>query len=177
MHLRQLESLKQTGSVLEYQKRFEELAHGILLYNSAFDDIYFVTRFLGGLKEEIRAAIALYRPDDVDTASALALLQEEELSNLKPTTFRSTPKYSAHSERSKNSKPDKVKQQVSKDEGEDKLDTLKAYRRKNALCFRCGEKWGHNHKCPANISLHVMEELWDALEFEIGFCRSYGSYC
>jgi hypothetical protein len=36
---------------MEYQRRFEELAHGILLYNPAYDDTYLVTRFLGGLKE------------------------------------------------------------------------------------------------------------------------------
>ena len=67
----------------EYQQHFEELTHGIILYNPAFDDTYLVTRFLGGLKEEIRATIALHRHKDVDTASALALLQEEELENSK----------------------------------------------------------------------------------------------
>lgn len=49
--LRHLESLKQSGTVSEYQRRFEELAHGILLYNPAFDDIFLVIKFLGGLKE------------------------------------------------------------------------------------------------------------------------------
>jgi len=77
--LRQLDSLQQTGSVAEYQKKFEQLSHGILLYNESYDDTYFVTRFVAGLKEEIRAAIALHRPADVDSASALAILQEEEL--------------------------------------------------------------------------------------------------
>ena len=79
--LRQLDALKQSGSVIVYQHRFEELAHGIILYNPAFDDTYLVTRFLGGLREEIRSAITLHRPKDVNTTSALALLQEEELEN------------------------------------------------------------------------------------------------
>jgi len=74
-----LDSLQQTGSMAEYQKKFEQLSHGILLYNESYDDTYFVTRFVAGLKEEIRAAIALHRPADVDSASALAILQEEEL--------------------------------------------------------------------------------------------------
>jgi len=39
--------LKQTGIVAEYYARFEQLAHSILLYNSAYDDVYLVTRFLG----------------------------------------------------------------------------------------------------------------------------------
>ena len=38
------------------------------------------------------------------------------------------------------------------------------FRKKNGLCYKCGEKWGHNHKCPPQVSLHVIEELWDALE-------------
>jgi hypothetical protein len=79
IHPKQLESLKQSGSVAEYHAEFKKLAHGVLLYNPAYDDVYFVTRFVAGLKEEIRTAIALRRPRDVDTASALALLQEEEL--------------------------------------------------------------------------------------------------
>lgn len=80
--------MKQIGSVADHQAQFEKLAHGILLYNPAYDGVYFVTLFLASLKEEIRAAIALHRPRDVDNASTLALLQEEELSATKPKTFR-----------------------------------------------------------------------------------------
>jgi hypothetical protein len=77
--MRQLDNLRQTSSVQEYHVRFEQLAHQLLLYNAQYDDVYFVTRFMGGLKEEIRAPIALHQPKNVDTASALALLQEEEV--------------------------------------------------------------------------------------------------
>jgi hypothetical protein len=79
LHIKQLDNLKQTGSVANYHAKFEQLAHSILLYNNAYDDVYFVTRFLGGLKEEIRAPIALHHPQNLDTASALALLHEEEV--------------------------------------------------------------------------------------------------
>jgi hypothetical protein len=82
-----LENLKQTGSVAEYYAQFEKLAHGILLYNPAYDDIYFFTRFLAGLKDEIRTAITLHRPRDITAASVLALLQEEELISVKPKSF------------------------------------------------------------------------------------------
>ena len=77
--MRQLDTLRQIDSVTSYLHQFENLSHGILLYNSAYDDTYFVTRFLGGLKEEIHSAIALHRPSDVLTASSLALMQETEL--------------------------------------------------------------------------------------------------
>ena len=81
--LRQLDSLKQTGSMTEYYEQFEHLSHSILLYNSSYDDTYFVTRFLGGLRDDIRSIIALHRPSSVDTTSALAILQEEELAKSK----------------------------------------------------------------------------------------------
>lgn len=59
---------------------------------------------------------------------------------------------------------DSVKHKTQKTESEDKLATLKEFRKANGLCFKCDEKWSHNHKCPAQVSLHVIEELLDALE-------------
>ena len=40
--LKKFESLKQKDSVVEYQIAFEEIAQGLLLYNSGYDDTYFV---------------------------------------------------------------------------------------------------------------------------------------
>ena len=57
--------------------QFEELMHYILAHNSGFDPIYFTTQFLDGLKAEIRAGVALHRPQNLDSAFSLALLQEE----------------------------------------------------------------------------------------------------
>jgi hypothetical protein len=51
----------------------------LLLYNSALDDSFFVEEFLEGLRDDLRAAIWLHQPFDLDTAYCLALLQEEEL--------------------------------------------------------------------------------------------------
>jgi hypothetical protein len=41
-----------------------------------------------------------------------------------------------------------------------KLIALKAYRRAKGLCFKCGERWGHAHKCSASVPLHMVEEMW-----------------
>jgi hypothetical protein len=49
------------------------------MYNLASDDTFFVTQFVGGLHEDIRSPILLHRPCDVDTASTLAMIQEQEL--------------------------------------------------------------------------------------------------
>lgn len=43
---------------------------------------------------------------------------------------------------------------------EDKMAALKAYRKANELCFKCGERWGHSHKCPTSVPLHLVEEMW-----------------
>ncbi|CAD6267218.1 unnamed protein product [Miscanthus lutarioriparius] len=161
--LRQLDSLKQSASVLEYQAEFEKLAHGVLLYNPAFDDTFFVTRFVSGLRDEIRSALLLHRPKDVDTASALVLIQEQELeqgnakSSGRDFTRLTGPKNTAV-------EPIKPIIKTTKTEAEDKLASLESFRHRNGLCFKCGEKWSPAHTCPAHVSLHVLEEILDALD-------------
>lgn len=119
---------------------------------------------MGGLKEEIRSVIALHQPRTVDTASALALLQEEELASNRVRPVRKTTKFQSMDR--KNGDADKPKPVVSTSESEDKWLTLKQQRRKQGLCFKCGNKWSHNHKCPDQVSLHVLEEVLDAIEME-----------
>jgi len=51
--LKQLDGLRHTSSVADYQAQFEKLVHGLLLYNNSYDDIYFVSHFAAGLKEDI----------------------------------------------------------------------------------------------------------------------------
>jgi hypothetical protein len=31
------------------------------------------------------------------------------------------------------------------------------------LCFKCGEKWGPNHKCPTSVSLSAIEDIWKCI--------------
>lgn len=159
LQMKQLESLRQTGSVQEYHQRFEQLAHNILLYNPSYDDVYFVTKFLSGLKEEIRAPITLHRPKNLVEASTLALLQETELQASRQKKLEREPlKFSkpAAGDKSKFSgkSDDGKKDKLS---GESSWATLKADRKAKGLCFTCGEKWtGRNHQCPNQVSLHVI---------------------
>lgn len=176
IHMKQLDNLKQTGSVAEYHTKFESLAHSILLYNPAYDDVYFVTRFLGGLKEEIRAPIALHRPPNSDTASALALLQEEEVEASRRKNWSRAenrdvgkPCSKAFTALDKTKVPSKTGDAKFSDPApsQDKWQALKAYRKANNLYFTCGEKWtGHNHKCPDKVPLHVIQELLEILQVE-----------
>lgn len=59
---------------------------------------------------------------------------------------------------------DKLKGKAVRDNHEDKLASLKLYRSKNGLCFKCGEKWAPGHKCPNQVSIHVLEQLLDAVD-------------
>ena len=171
IHMRNLDSLKQTGSVDEYYNRFVELAHQILLYNPAYDHVFFVTRFLNGLRDEIRSAITLHRPKDVETAAALALLQESELENGRKKSLPKTEAgFSSKTSLKTGFSYDKAKgkaefKSVDEHKGKEKLDVLKAYRREKGLCFKCGEKWNRQHQCPQQVPLHIIEELLEVLDY------------
>lgn len=47
--------------------------------------------------------------------------------------------------------------------GDENVSALKSYRRAKGLCFKCGEKWSPQHKCPPTVSLHAMEQLWQCV--------------
>lgn len=78
-YMRELLNLKQLGSVQEYYEKFESSMHKVLVHNNSYDDVFFVNRFVDGLKSDVRAAIMLHKPRTVDVALSLALLQEEAL--------------------------------------------------------------------------------------------------
>jgi hypothetical protein len=42
---------------------------------------------------------------------------------------------------------------------EDKAATLMNYRRAKGLCYKCGLKWGPDHKCANTVPLQAVEEL------------------
>jgi hypothetical protein len=46
-------SLKQTESLAAYILEFEQARYGVTVYNPQFDETYFVTQFVRGLKFEI----------------------------------------------------------------------------------------------------------------------------
>ena len=111
----------------------------------------------------------LHRPRDVDTASALALIQEQELEHGQAKSSgrdftRSTARSSFGLDRAKPTEANRPVIKTHKTEAKDKLASLKSFRRRNALCFKCGEKWSPVHTCPPHISLHVLEEFLDALD-------------
>lgn len=46
---------------------------------------------------------------------------------------------------------------------DEKLAALMAYRKAKGLCYKCGGKWGPQHKCPTSVPLNMIEEVWQLM--------------
>jgi hypothetical protein len=154
--MKQLLALKQRGSVQEYQLQFESLCYQICMQNPHYDEQFFVSQFIRGLKPEIRGVVEAQLPDSVERAILLAVVQEEVLAESKPWAPRQY-----HQARSEPALPrqEPTKQPVKMGNGELWRDRqLRDYRRANGECFKCGEKYDPTHQCkkPAH-ELHALQ--------------------
>jgi len=55
--MEELLELKQTNSVEDYALAFENLQFEISMHNDGFDDMFFVSQFVKGLKWDINAGV------------------------------------------------------------------------------------------------------------------------
>jgi hypothetical protein len=63
------------------------------MFNPGFDDLFFTSQFISGLKDELRGAVQAQLPDSVDKASMLAKIQQQVLDRPKFRVNRgNTPK-------------------------------------------------------------------------------------
>jgi hypothetical protein len=75
--IRQLYHIKQLGSVKDYIDRFSELVNQLQVYSHSVDPLYYTTKFVDGLRDNIKSTVVMQRPTNLDTTYYLALLQEE----------------------------------------------------------------------------------------------------
>ncbi|KAL5794304.1 hypothetical protein ACOSP7_002898 [Xanthoceras sorbifolium] len=99
----ELYRLRQTGSVSDYQDRFEELQPRLMAKGYGMGERFFLESFLSGLKSEIKNQVKMFNPTDLKAAIHLARLLEaaieprknrpwvQKSSNYSPTT--STPSH------------------------------------------------------------------------------------
>jgi hypothetical protein len=135
-------------------------------------------RYVDGLKDYIRTAVALHHPQHLDTACALAKLQEEVAA---PAQMRELRRW----ENSVGARPyaaralplppppprlalpapaaKPVAEAGRGPSSDDHWAALRASRRAQGLCMRCGGKWSRDHQCPAAVQLHVVQELLDMI--------------
>jgi hypothetical protein len=140
------------GTIAEYIEKFEDLRHQLLLHDPSTSSVFFVAHFLEGLKEEIRSVIAIHGPQDMDTVCTLAL-QEEETKGVKCKPTLKSDNIAGRTNWRAAQNADRVKDQRKANDtsqkGEDKVSSLLSYRKAKGLCYKCGEKWGKGHTCPA----------------------------
>lgn len=75
--IRKLFHIKQSGSITEYTDQFAQLVDQLSAYENRADPLYYIVRFVDGLRHDVRATVLGQRPPDLDTAFALAQLQDE----------------------------------------------------------------------------------------------------
>jgi hypothetical protein len=151
--LRQLFHIKHTSTISDYIDKFTDLYEQLKAYNPNPNKLYFTTRFVDGLCEDIRSVVMASRLQDLDTACTLALLQEEALdqgshkefkcSEASPFTCTATIKGALPlppPPRHPQAVPDVGidKRTLNKSASiDDKLSTLRSYRRARGLPGNC----------------------------------------
>ena len=88
--IRQLFHIKQTTSVQEYVDQFVDLIEQLSAFTPNPDTLSYTTRFIDGLRDDIRSVVLVQRPTDLDAACSLALLQEEAVEPTRRREFRRT---------------------------------------------------------------------------------------
>lgn len=142
--------LRQNGSVEDYWRKFDGLVYQIRLYDHTIGELMLVTRFVMGLKEELRAVVEIQMPTSVAMAATIAGVQEGVLERTRKFLYKGKG-IGMHTGVGKTDGTVKAKnyQPIQKFEKGElwKAKQLKDYRRANNLCFRCGEKYNPGHKC------------------------------
>nr|XP_027071740.1 uncharacterized protein LOC113696535 [Coffea arabica] len=178
--------LQQVGTVEEYEEKFEKLKTLMLTKNPKLDESYFVFSFISGLKEEIKPMVKMFRPQTLTKAFEVAELQEYALEVQCKQTKNSgkvalEPKFGIYKGQiggqnlpstyklpaiTSNTRKTEV---AHKEVGRLSAEELQ-YRRKNNLCYRCGEKFGMGHQCRAKglNCLSVEEEEETDFEDAVG---------
>jgi hypothetical protein len=75
--LTELLELKQTGSVEEYFCEFQELQFQLCMHNEGYDDLFFASQFVNGLKEELKYTVQAQVLDTIERVVLLAKIQQK----------------------------------------------------------------------------------------------------
>ncbi|XP_058742330.1 uncharacterized protein LOC131614797 [Vicia villosa] len=169
-HQAELFKLKQEGSVVDYQTKFEKL--GTQVVGLPAEAI--LNCFISGLTSDIRNEMAIHKPTNISQAIGLAKLIESKLKDSKPRFSKPFPNpytkpnpYSP-SPTSKPTNPSTTQvpnlskpQQIpapSKFPIKKLSQAQLQERRAQGLCFNCDEKFVIGHKCSTSRFLILMAE-------------------
>ena len=148
-------------------------------YQNTADPLYFTTRFVEGLRPDLRVVVLLQKGQTTSSIQVARSLQEEvtepghrrEFQKRDPG-FWSKPGYRGPSMAvlSHSDTTSQEPQGLSKPSNthvpstDDKFKALRAYRRAKGLCDRCAEKWSKGHTCATSVQLHAMQEVLELFQ-------------
>uniref|UniRef100_A0ACD6AM41 Uncharacterized protein n=1 Tax=Avena sativa TaxID=4498 RepID=A0ACD6AM41_AVESA len=152
--------IKQTGSVTEYRKEFETYMYYLISLDPTLNTKFFVSKFVMGLRSDIRAVVRIQAPTSVSRATSLARIQEEELelhqeqhprnrlraTLVKPPGVPAAPGGGAAVVPAKRTTDDFARERQ-----------LRDFRKVNGLCFRCGDKYSRDHQCKQTSQLLTIQ--------------------
>jgi hypothetical protein len=148
--------LRQTSTVAEYMRQFEEHMYHLLSLDSTLSTKFFVTQFIIGLKDELRTAVRIQAPMSITRASVFAKIQEEELDinrpRHRPVPASRPPPVPAPVDL----RPAAVAARAPADDfGRERQ--LRDFRRANNLCFKCGDHFSRDHQCKKQAQLLTIQ--------------------
>ena len=143
-----LAKLRQTGTVREYKMQFERLAAWV--HN--WLETALLGSYIGGLKEEIRSKVKLFRPTTLLHATSLARLQEDKLQKLRRPLLKTAllptppPKSGPTNTSMLRLPPGTDFKRLTQSE-------MQA-RRDKGLCYNCDERFAPGHRCKKQQSFY-----------------------
>ena len=154
--------------------------HQLLAHDPAINPLYFITKFCEGLRDDIRTSVLVQRPIELETALAIALLQEEaaEAGRRRDPRRHDGAAMGRHTTRPayplqpppRGGSDSRAEDCRAAGNGhtrppttDDKVGALKAYRRAQGLCYICADRWAPGHKFAPTVQLHAVEEMFAML--------------
>jgi hypothetical protein len=89
--IKALLALKQSGTVEEYQKEFQSLVYQVSMYTPHYDEQFFISQFIKGLKSELRGGVESQVPETLERVFLLARVQQEVLEETRKKGYRAVP--------------------------------------------------------------------------------------
>lgn len=162
--LDELMEFRQLGTVEEYTKDFESMRFQVEMHNPGFDEIFFVSQFVRGLKDELRSQVQSQAPESVDRASYLAKIQQHVLEKGKNRYSKSL---ALQRPNATNTRPDNKPMPVNTPLWKERQ--LRDFRRANNLCYFCGDKFepGHIDKCAKRPKPHLNALVVNDLDVQL----------
>jgi len=148
--LTELIDLRQSGTVEDYTTKFEQLQFDITMHSCHYDDLFFTSHYVSGLKDEIRAVVEPQVPTTVHRAALIARIQQKVLDRGKHKYQKAPILTKPTTQLRTETKPNPASGTLWRDR------QLRDYRKANGLCYTCGEKFepGHNEVCSKRTKPH-----------------------